>query len=550
MSVCCEANSNRAYDRSGFCDLQHNNSGSRIVNRNAFLFVAAVIAIMTGFLFPLSAPLLDIFLTFSICLTVATLIITFSAKQALQVQGFPLLIVLVTILRIALGIASTKLMFSQSDAGTVINFFGSIIIRNNPTTPGTTTFFFGMFSVFVFAVIFKAARGIKLSASEFTGNIVPARQILINSDSNAGVISSEQADRLREKIICEASFFIAMSGTARFIVCAAVIELLIICVNTVASMAVGVMSRTTTSIPIESYAILTLGVGTLIQASALFAALASGYLVRKSLAHSSGNNETTESKYNTTKRVKVVSSEVLSPQEPQPQYYKPKEHVESIKYITSEKTITKEAEWFAEEISDEQQNLYLWDWQKIKDMYGYKVITELIDDQLKQKKSQAKTILMAAESFEELGVTVPVNIAIRMAQKGRKCLLIDFDQQRNAISKVFDIDSNNTQINAISTCIKNLWIQPICNYREGEKTTLKAVISNQQAQYDCLVVYVPNIKALADSDNLATYVKIAMFFSSKGKPKSPAIENLHKILTDNGCEIFKPKYTLAETAQA
>jgi len=550
MSVCCEANSNRSYGLSGYRDLRHNNSGSRIISRNDFLFAAAVIAIMAGFLFPLSAFLLDMLLTFSICLTVATLIITFSAKQALQVQGFPLLIVLVTMLRTALGIASTKLMFSHSDAGTVINFFGSIIIRNNPTTPGTTTFFFGMLSVVVFAVIFKAARGIKLSASEFTDNIVPTRQILINSDSNAGVISSEQADRLREKITCEASFFIAMSGTARLIVCAAVIELAIISINTIASMSFAVMSGATTSIPIESYAILTVGAGTLTQASALFAALASGYLVRKSLACSSGNNASTESKYNTTKRVKVVSSKVRLPQESRPRCYKPRDYVGPTEYFNSEKVITKEVEWFSEEKSDKEGDLYLWDWQEIRDKYGYKAITELIESRLKQENSQAKTILMAAESFNELGVTVPVNIAISLAQKGRKCLLIDFDQQRNAISKVFDIDSNKTQTNAISTCIKNLWIQPIRNYREGGKTTLKALICNHQAQYDSLVVYVPNIKALIDSDNLSTYVKIAMFFSSEGKPKSPAIGNLHKILTDNGCEIFKPNFTLAETVQA
>ncbi len=547
MSVCCEANSNRAYGRSGSCDLRHNNSGLRIVSRNYFLFAAAVIAIMAGFLFPLSAHLLDVFLTFSVCLTAAAPIITFSAKQALQVQGFPLLIVSVTMLRIALSIASTKLMFSQSDAGTAINLFGSIIIRNNPTTPGTTTLFFGMLSIVVFAVIFKAARGINLSASEFTGNIVPTRQILINSDSNAGVISSEQADRLREKIACEASFFVAMSGTARFIVCAAVIELVIISVNTVASMAVGVMSGTTTSIPVEFYAISTVGAGTVTQVSALFAALASGYLVRKSLMHSSGNDEPAESKYTTIKRIKVVSSEVLPPQELQVRYDKPKDYVESTKHITCEKVITKEAKWFDEEISDEKENLYLWDWQEIKDNYGYKAITELIESRLKQANSQAKTILMAAESFEELGVTIPVNIAIRLAQKGRKCLLIDFDQKRNAISKVFDIDSNNTHTNAISTCIKNLWVRLAHNYSEAEKTTLKAVISHQQDQYDCLVVYAPNIKVLADSDNLTSCIQIAMLFSSEGKLKSPAIGDLHKILTDNGCEIFKPKYILAET---
>jgi Mrp family chromosome partitioning ATPase len=530
MSVCCEANSNRAYGRSGSCDLRHNNSGLRIISRNDFLFAAAVIAIIVGFLFPLSAHLLDVFLTFSVCLTAAALIITFSAKQALQVQGFPLLIVSVTMLRIALSIASTKLMFSQSDAGTAINLLGGIIIRNNPTTPGTTTLFFGMLSVVVFAVIFKAARGINLSASEFTGNIVPTRQILINSDSNAGIISSEQADRLRKKIACEASFFVAMSGTARFIVCAAVIELVIISVNTVASMAVGVMSGTTTSIPVEFYAILTIGAGTVTQVSALFAALGSGYLVRKSLVHSSADNEPAESKYTTIKRIKVVSSEVLPPQELQARYDKPKDYVESSKHITCEKVITKEAKWFGKEISDEKENLYLWDWQEIKDNYGYKAITELIESRLKQDNSQAKTILMAAESFEELGVTVPVNIAISLAQKGRKCLLIDFDQKRNAISKVFDIDSNNTHTNAISTCITNLWVRPASKYREAEKTTLKAVISNQQDQYDCLVVYAPNIKLLADSDNLAGCIQIAMLFSSEGKLKSP----------------FKPKYNLAE----
>ncbi|MHC4395217.1 MAG: FHIPEP family type III secretion protein [Planctomycetota bacterium] len=543
MSVCCEANSNGTDSRAGFCELSQNSGCSRIVSRNDFLFAATVIAIIVGFLFPLSAYLLDVLSIFSVCLTAAALIITFSAKQALQVQGFPLLIVSVTILRIILSVASTKLIFSEGDAGTVINLFGDIIVRNNPATPGATLLFSGTLAVAIFAAIFKVARGINRSTSEFSRDIAPARQIFINSDSNAGVISGEQADSLREKIAREAGFFIAMSGTARFIICAAVIELVIVFVNSVASMAVGVIGATSTVVPAETYATLTVGAGLLTQMSALLAATACGYLVRKSLVHPTANSEPTGAK-----RIKVVSSELPVFQDRQSRHDNTIGYVESAEHIAGEKPITKETQWFDEETFDEneKENSNLWNWQEIKDNDGYNTVTELIESRIEQDSPQVKTILMAAESVEELGVTVPVNIAIRLAQKGQECLLIDLDRERDAISKVFDIDINDTQTKAIATCIKNLWVRTVRNYSEANTVNLKTTIANQQEQYDCLVVYAPKIEVSADSNNLAGCAQIAMLFGSGRELKSPVIGDLHRILTDNGCEILEPKHILTK----
>lgn len=546
MFVCCEANSNSMDGPAGSCDLPQTGRGLRIVSRNDFLFTAGAIAVITGFLFPLSAHLLDVLLIFSVCLTAAVLIITFSAKQALQVQGFPLLIVLVTMLRMALSVASTKLMLSRGDAGTVINLFGSLVVRNNSALPAAAILFFTILVVVIFAAIFKTARGINRSVSEFTGDIVPARQIFINSDFDAGVISGDQADSLREQIGREAGFFIAMSGTARLILCAAVIEFAIVIVNIVASMAIAALSKT--AIPVQTYATLTVGAGTITQISALLAAAACGYLVRKSLVHSVANDEPAESKHAGTKRIKPVSSKVRLSHDRQLRLDNAADSIKSVEHITDEQVIAEEAEWFDEETSDdnEKENLNLWDWQQIKDNDGYKAVTELIESQIEQDGPQTKTILMAAESIEELGVTVPVNVAIRLAQNGRKCLLIDLDRERDALSKVFNIDSNNTQAKAIATCIKNLWVRPARNYSKADTINLKAVIDDQQDHYDCLVVYAPNIEVLTDSNNLAGCAQIAMLFGSEGEFKGSFIGDLHKILTDDGCEILELEDILAE----
>ena len=265
-------------------------SGAR-ANGARTLFTTVVIAVIAGFLLPLPAYILDVLLIFSVSLTAAVLIITFSARGALQVQGFPLLIVLATMLRMALSVAYSRLILSQGNAGTIVSLFGSIVVRNNYVL---AILVFGVLAIVIFRTISKATKDIRMAATEFTADIVPIKQNNIDSDLNAGVINESEALNLRSKIAREAGFFVAMAGAARFILCAAVIELVIVIVNMASSMAIVIIGGATGGISIKTYTTLAVGAGMMTQIPSLVAALASGYLVRKSSVSSVANDEVAE----------------------------------------------------------------------------------------------------------------------------------------------------------------------------------------------------------------------------------------------------------------
>ena len=563
------------------------------------LFTAVVIAVIAGLLLPLPAYILDVLLIFSVSLTAAVLIITFSARGALQVQGFPLLIVLATMLRMALSVACSRLIVSRGNAGTIVSLFGSIAVRNNCVF---TILVSGALAIVIFRTICKSAKDIRRAATEFTADIVPIKQISIDSDLNAGVINESEALNLRSKIAREAGFFVAMAGAARFILCAAVIELVIVIVNIVASMAIGIVGGTTAGISIKTYTTLAVGAGLMTEIPALVAALASGYLVRKSSVSPAANDELAEQ---ALERIKVGGgvrapfcdllqgrpNEIAATQAQELEYGNAVNFAEPVEYIDAEiteitnpaasanietgKIVSEDLEWVDESRpsegldesqyignEDEKNDLSLWVWEEIKDSDYYEAIAELIESRggsrtqpfrRAGRTAPTKTTLMAAESVEELPVTIPVNVAVRLAQRNQKCLLIDLDLKRGAISKVFDIDSgdgsNRVRGEAIATCINNLWVWAASNFDKDdgntEVTNIKDMIARLESQYERLVVYAPNIKLLADRCRITDCVGAAILFGSKSKIESSSISDFHKLLKSSGCEILKPTEVFA-----
>jgi hypothetical protein len=176
MSVCCESNSTGDAAWTVFCPTQgniaelQNGRPSGIIGRTGFLFIAGAIAIIAGLLFPLSAYVLDVLLIFSMSLTMALLIITFSGRGALEVSGFPLLIVLVTMLRMALSVACSRLILSQGNAGTIIGLCGSIFVINNMML---AVLIFGILMMVSFGTICKAVKGIShITADSLSNKLV------------------------------------------------------------------------------------------------------------------------------------------------------------------------------------------------------------------------------------------------------------------------------------------------------------------------------------------------------------------------------------------
>jgi hypothetical protein len=203
----------------------------------------------------------------------------------------------------------------------------------------------------------------------------------------------------------------------------------------------------------------------------------------------------------------------------------------------------------------------LWSLENAKDSDYYDTIAELIAT---KSADEAKTILIAAESIQELPVTIPVNIAIQLAQKGQKCLLIDLDLERDAISKVFDVDSTDhtdkvqTKAMATATCISNLWIWPASNFgksdRDVDVTNINDVIASLKSHYDRLIIYAPNVGTPAsdDRDRIASCVQAAMLFGKDTGPQDKfegsAISDFHKLLISYGCAVLNPAEVFAETA--
>ncbi|GAI60269.1 unnamed protein product, partial [marine sediment metagenome] len=394
-----------------------------------------------------------------------------------------------------------------------------------------------------------------MAATEFTADIVPIKQNSIDSDLNAGVINESEALNLRSKIAREAGFFVAMAGAARFILCAAVIELVIVIVNMAASMAIVIVGGATGGISIKTYATLAVGAGMMTQIPSLVAALASGYLVRKSSVSSVANDEVAEQ---AAEKIKVGGevrvpfcdflqghpNETAAAQARELEYANTVNSAEPVEYIDAELTeitnpaaianietgeiVSEDLGWVDESRpsegldesrtignEDEKNDLSLCVWEAIKDSDYYEAIAELIESRGSSRtqplrkagrSAPTKTTLMAAESVKELPVTIPVNIAVHLAQRNQKCVLIDLDLKRGAISKVFDIDdvdgSNRVRGEAIATCINNLWVWAASNFNKGdgetEVTNIKDVIARLESRYERLVVYAPNIKLLAD----------------------------------------------------
>ena len=538
MSVCYELNSNRI-------------PSSKIVGRNDFLCLTCTFAVIAGLLFPSSAHILDVCLIFSLSLTAALLIITVSANCASQITGLPLLIILITAMRTTLSIGAVKLIFSQGNPGTIINFFATSFLKENAVF---TFLLFTISAAVCFTVIYKTARAICRLATEFVTNTAPHKKLTIQSDLDSGVINSGQAEELQQKTSTEISFFVAITGTGRFILCSAVIDIIILLVNIVILMVIGVIGQTL-GLSLKTYIALSAATAILVQTSALLTAIASNYLVQRI---SNPENEDRFSQSEPAKKVKAVVSGINSSPSEISSFNNDANDFTSCNsqythsHFTDEKTPIENVEWLdeANNLTDKtgENNLSIWLHEEISNNNTYDTIAELIESKTDEN---VKTVILAADCSEELPVTIPVNIAVHLAKKNKKCLLIDIDLQRNSISQVFDIESEKIQTEPIKTCIDNLHVLPMQKLTKISKNNgrvLKEVLKNLENQYDHLLIYAPNTMLPAAWDKIACCSQAALFFGPDSKVVSSSIRNFSELLISCHCLILKPQEALAAIA--
>ena len=249
------------------------------------LVAIGVITILAVMIVPLPTFILDFLLTFNISLALLVLMLTIYITAPLELSVFPGLLLVLTLFRLSLNVASTRLILSEADAGRLIEAFGDVVVRGN--------FVLG-FIIFIiviiiqFVVITKGAGRVAEVAARFTLDAMPGKQMAIDADLNAGLIDEQQAKQRREDISREADFYGAMDGASKFVRGDAVAGILITIVNIIGGFAIGVLQRDLSlAEALQTYTLLTVGDGLVTQIPALITSTAAGIIVTR--ATSDGN---------------------------------------------------------------------------------------------------------------------------------------------------------------------------------------------------------------------------------------------------------------------
>jgi len=228
---------------------------------------------------PIPPFLLDLLLTISISLSLLTLLVILYLRTPAEFTGFPTLLLFITLYRLALNVASTRLILLDGYAGHIIESFGNFVVRGN--------YVVGMvvFSILVlinFIVITKGAGRIAEVAARFTLDAMPGKQMAIDAELNAGLINETEARLRRRSVEEEADFYGAMDGASKFVRGDAIAAILITLINIIGGFAIGIMQRgMTMNEALSRFTMLSIGDGLVSQVPALITSVAAGILVTR-----------------------------------------------------------------------------------------------------------------------------------------------------------------------------------------------------------------------------------------------------------------------------
>ena len=249
-----------------------------LANSN-IMSAAAMIVVIGLMVVPVHSGLLDLLLTFSIALSVVILLVSLYLQEPLQFSSFPSLLLMVTLFRLSLNIASTRLILSKGSAGTVIQSFGDFVVGGNYVIG---VIVFTILVIVNFLVITKGSGRIAEVAARFTLDAMPGKQMAIDADLNAGLINEVEARRRRDKISSEAEFFGAMDGASKFVRGDAIAGIIITIVNIAGGFIIGMLQMgMTAGEALGRFTILTVGDGLVSQIPALLVSTSAGLVVTR-----------------------------------------------------------------------------------------------------------------------------------------------------------------------------------------------------------------------------------------------------------------------------
>ena len=243
-----------------------------------------ILILMTMMVIPLPVFLLDVFFTSNILISLIVLMVALQTFRPLDFSSFPTVLLFATVLRLGLNVASTRIVLSQGHTGTdaagnVIEAFGNFVIGSDYVVG---IFVFAILIIINLVVITKGAGRVSEVSARFTLDAMPGKQMAIDADLGAGILSSEEAKEKRQSIEKEADFYGAMDGASKFVKGDAIAAILILIINVVGGLIIGTtqhdLSFTNAA---ENYVILSVGDGLVAQIPSLLLAMATAVIVTR-----------------------------------------------------------------------------------------------------------------------------------------------------------------------------------------------------------------------------------------------------------------------------
>jgi flagellar biosynthesis protein FlhA len=239
-----------------------------------------VVGIIMLLIMPVPAWLLDFLIIINILFALVILLTTMFVKKPLDFSVFPSLLLVATLFRLGLNVASTRLVLGEGYAGQVIAAFGHVAVGGSMII-GAVVFL--ILVVIQFVVVTKGAERVAEVGARFTLDAMPGKQMAIDADLNAGLITDTQARERRAGVAAEADFYGAMDGSSKFVKGDAIAGIIIIIINIVGGIAIGMVQRgMDIGDAINTYTLLTIGDGLVTQIPALLMAVSTGMIVTRS----------------------------------------------------------------------------------------------------------------------------------------------------------------------------------------------------------------------------------------------------------------------------
>ena len=281
--------------------------------RNGIGIPILVVMLLVMMILPLPPFMLDMMFTFNITISLIVILSTIYARRPLDFGVFPTILLVSTLLRLALNVASTRVVLLNGHTGTdaagrVVEAFGSVVVGGNYTVG---IVIFAILVIINFVVVTKGAGRISEVTARFTLDSMPGKQMAIDADLNAGIISQEEAKAMRQEIREESDFYGSMDGASKFVRGDAVAGILILFINLIGGLVIGMVQHDMSfSMAAHNYALLTIGDGLVAQVPSLLLSTAAAIMVTRV----SGDNDMGEqvlSQLFSNPKSLVISASVL-----------------------------------------------------------------------------------------------------------------------------------------------------------------------------------------------------------------------------------------------